>query len=31
MAKVDKGENFIDFYYDKIVKKDSKFHSMVVA
>ena len=27
MAKVDKGENFIDFYYNKIVKNDSKFHS----
>ena len=27
MGKVDKGEKFIDFYYQKIVKKDSKLHS----
>ena len=27
MGKVDKGEKFVDFYYQKIVKKDSKLHS----
>ena len=27
MEKVEKGKNFIDFYYDKVVKEDSKLHS----